>query len=167
MAIFWQILEFLQKISQKSWENFWKFLTDFVEVFKILILGNNVSWKLHGNSINYGKIMNKYRSNFKYYSFGWCYDEIFITFLWNFNEICGEMQRIFVQIFKHFDGHFVLFLHQFLEKPLRNCRKNMQLLISIPEKSIDTFPITKCYNRRTFFVNNKLHRAVFEVTMLY
>ncbi len=30
---------------------FLKFLTDFIEVFKILTLGNNVSWKLQGNSI--------------------------------------------------------------------------------------------------------------------
>ncbi len=44
-------------------------------------------------------------------------------FLWNFYKICGEMQTIFVQIFKHFDENFVLFLHQFLEKILSNCGK--------------------------------------------
>ncbi len=45
----------------------------------------------------------------------------------NFNEICGEMRRTFVQVFKHFDGNFVLFLRQFLEKLVKNCGKNMQL----------------------------------------
>ncbi len=41
-----------------------------------------------------------------------------------FNEICGEMARNFVQIFKHFDGNFVLFSRQIL----------------------DTFPITEVYS---------------------
>ncbi len=35
---------------------------------------------------------------------------------WNFNEICWKMGRTFVQIFKYFNGNFVIFLHQFLEK---------------------------------------------------
>ncbi len=53
------------------------------------------------------------------------------------------MRRTYVQIFKHFYGNFLLFLHYFLEKLVRNCGKNMQLLVSIPEeKSIDTFLIT-------------------------
>ncbi len=49
------------------------------------------------------------------------------------------MRRTFVQIFKHFDGNFVLVLRQFLEKIQRNCWKNMQLLVLIPEKRIDTY----------------------------
>ncbi len=56
------------------------------------------------------------------------------------------MRRIFVQIFKHFDGDFAIFLHQIMEKPVRNFEKNMQLLvsiqISIPEKSTNIFTIT-------------------------
>ncbi len=72
--------------------------------------------------------MNKYRNNFKYYLFCCGYEEILKTFFWNFNEICGEMRRIFVQIFKHFDGNFVLFLGKFLEKLEKSCGENVQLL---------------------------------------
>ncbi len=48
------------------------------------------------------------------------------------------MWRTFVQIFKHFDGNFVLFLHQFLEKLVWNCGKSKKVSIII-----DTFLITK------------------------
>ncbi len=41
------------------------------------------------------------------------------------------MRRTFVQIFKHFDENFVIFLRHFLEKLVRNCKKIMQLLIAI------------------------------------
>ncbi len=42
-----------------------------------------------------------------------------------FTKIGGEMRTIFVQIFKHFDENFVLFLRQFSEKIVSNCGKNM------------------------------------------
>ncbi len=65
------------------------------------------------------------------------------TFLWNFNEIYGEMRRTSIQIFKHFDGNFVLFLRQFLEKLEKNCGEKYAIIgIDI---DIDTFPSLSSY----------------------
>ncbi len=82
---------------------FLKFLTDFAEVFKILILSNNVLWKLQGNSIlilqklwinigvtfniiNFAKPMKKFWKRF------------FRTLI-KFVEKCGELLYKFLSIF--------------------------------------------------------------------
>ncbi len=65
------------------------------------------------------------------------------------------MQRTSVQIFKHFDGNFVLFLRQFLEKLEKNYGEKYAI-IGI-DMDMDTFPITRlnaakitAYNKQSF-----------------
>ncbi len=38
-----------------------------------------------------------------------------------------KSEEYFAQIFKHYDGNFVTFLRQFLEKLVKNYPKNMKL----------------------------------------
>ncbi len=38
-----------------------------------------------------------------------------------------KREEDFVQMFKYFDGNFVIFSRQFLKKSEKNCHKNMKL----------------------------------------
>ncbi len=96
------------------------------------MLGNNVTRKLQGNS---RLILRKLRINIgltlNIINFAEVVKKILKTFLEIFMKFVGEMRRSFVQVCKHFNGNFVLFLSQLLKKLKRNCVKNMQLLVSI------------------------------------
>ncbi len=127
LAIFRRILEFFQKTSQKSLRKFLKFLSDFLEVFKILMLGNNVLWKLQGNFIlilgklwiNIGVILNiiHFADDMKKFWKG-----ILMKF------VGGEPLNKFLSILMEIMYYFYF---SFWKKLVRNCRKSIQLLVSI------------------------------------
>ncbi len=86
---------------------------------------------------NFQKIFEKLRRKFWInfsvtvnHLFFWGYDEILKTLLWNSSEIVKKLWRNVGNtsyICKHSDGSLVIFSCSFLEKLVKNCRKNMKL----------------------------------------
>ncbi len=110
---------------------FLKFLTDFVEVFKILILGDNVEWKLQGNSIlilgklqvNIGVILNIIHFADVMKKFWKRFFEILMKFVEKSGKPLYKFLSILMEILYYF--------HVSFWKNMRVCGKHMQLLVSI------------------------------------
>ncbi len=125
-------MNYLWETLKKYWkfgENFWEIL-DWLgrSILNIFVKSRKIRKKLlekFWSKVNLGKLWGNI-GVILYYWFCGNYKAIWKMFLWNCEENSKKRGEYFIKIFKYFDGNFVTFSSQVLEKLIKNYCKNMK-----------------------------------------